>query len=162
VAIPVSSLADETVRNTGSVHFSLVTGRILLKDVTYHSSNQTIKVVKGQIQWRYWIRRPTSEEDIGILGGKGRMSSVQLLLPNSSDATDAGKPASPSMHCRIQVSFQGFEWFLYNRTAAYDKIISQMEANSSSRSVSQSTERRQALRHTHTGDWSPISALSSY
>jgi hypothetical protein len=50
------------------------------------------------------------------------------------------------MHCRIQISFQGFEWFLYNRTAAYDDIISKMEANISSRPVSRSTERRQALR----------------
>jgi hypothetical protein len=64
----------------GSVHFSILAGRILLKDVTYHSSNQTIKVVKGQLQWRYWIRRPTSEEEIGtILGGEDRMSLGQLL-----------------------------------------------------------------------------------
>jgi len=28
----------------------------------------------------------------------------------------------------MKVSVQGFEWFLYNRTAAYDHIISQMQA----------------------------------
>lgn len=28
--------------------------------------------------------------------------------------------------CRVKVSAQGFEWFLYNRTAAYDHILSQM------------------------------------
>lgn len=49
---------------TGSIHFSLLAGRFLLKDVRYHSSNQTVKIVISQIQWRYWIRRPTSEEDI--------------------------------------------------------------------------------------------------
>ncbi len=49
---------------TGSIHFSLITGRILLKDVNYHSSNQTIKIVKGQIEWRYWIRKPMLEQDI--------------------------------------------------------------------------------------------------
>lgn len=38
------------------------------------------------------------------------------------DQTDA----FPS--CRIKVSAQGFEWFLYNRTAAYDHILSQMQA----------------------------------
>lgn len=53
----------------GSIHFSLLTGRILLKDVRYHSSNQTIKLVKGQIQWRYWIRRPTSEEELNSVRG---------------------------------------------------------------------------------------------
>ena len=53
------------------------------------------------------------------------------------------------MHCRIQVSFQGFEWFLYNRTAAYDDIISKMEANNPSRTVSRTT---QPLRPTRTGE----------
>lgn len=62
--------------NAGSIHFSLVAGRILLKDVTYHSSNQTIKVVKGQLLWRYWIRKPTSAGELGtILGGEDRMLS---------------------------------------------------------------------------------------
>lgn len=36
--------------------------------------------------------------------------------------------------CRIQLSFQGLEWFLYNRTAAYDNIIAQMEKASRSTS----------------------------
>ncbi|RDB25364.1 Protein CSF1 [Hypsizygus marmoreus] len=112
----------------GSIHFSLIAGRILLKDVSYHSSNQTVKIVKGQIQWRYWIRRPTTEDEIGInRGGEDQVSTR-------------------SMHCRIHVSFQGFEWFLYNRTAAYDNIIEQMEANSPSRPVSRSTERRQSFQ----------------
>lgn len=41
--------------------------------------------------------------------------------------------------CRIQLSFQGLEWFLYNRTAAYDDIIAQMEkaSRSTSRASSQ-------------------------
>lgn len=147
------NIIPKTLGNTGSVHFSLVAGRILLKDVTYHSSNQTIKVVKGQLQWRYWIRRPTSEEEIGtILGGEDRMSLNHLLL-RCFDSADKEKPVTPSTHCRIHVSFQGFEWFLYNRTAAYDDIISKMEANNSSRSVSRSTERRQPLRSTRTGEW---------
>ncbi|KAF9529375.1 hypothetical protein CPB83DRAFT_789894 [Crepidotus variabilis] len=93
----------------GSIHFSLLAGRILLKDVRYHSSNQTVKIVKGQIQWRYWIRRPTTEEEFQSLRG------------------EEGKQSSRLWSCRIQLSFQGVEWFLYNRTAAYDNIISQME-----------------------------------
>ena len=36
--------------------------------------------------------------------------------------------ASKSPHCRFHVTFEGFEWFLYNRTAAFDNIVSQMEA----------------------------------
>ncbi|KIK67374.1 hypothetical protein GYMLUDRAFT_156567 [Collybiopsis luxurians FD-317 M1] len=92
----------------GSIHFSILSGRILLKDVRYHSSNQTAKIVKAQMAWRYWIRRPTTEEEIGLSLG-----------------AEDGHPSRDSS-CRIQISFQGFEWFLYNRTAAYDNILAQM------------------------------------
>ncbi|KAI0314094.1 hypothetical protein OF83DRAFT_1165342 [Amylostereum chailletii] len=85
----------------GSIHFSLVAGRILFKNVRYHSSNQTIKVVKGQVVWRYWIRAPTLEEDFQ----QGHQSS-----------------------CRIHASLEGVEWVMYNRTATFDSILSQMDA----------------------------------
>lgn len=48
----------------GSIHFSLLSGRVLLKDVRYHSSNQTIHVVKAQITWRYWLRTTATEHDL--------------------------------------------------------------------------------------------------
>lgn len=30
------------------------------------------------------------------------------------------------LSCRVHLSLQGFEWFIYNRTAAYENILSQM------------------------------------
>ncbi|KAJ3575090.1 hypothetical protein NP233_g1335 [Leucocoprinus birnbaumii] len=107
----------------GSIHFSLLTGRILLKDVHYHSSNQTIKIVKGQIQWRYWIRRPMTGDELYVRGEENQHSRL------------------PS--CRIQITLQGFEWFLYNRTAAYDSILAQME-ESLGRNISRSTDRNRS------------------
>ncbi|EAU91786.1 hypothetical protein CC1G_04554 [Coprinopsis cinerea okayama7 len=103
----------------GSIHFSLPAGRILFKDLCYHSSNQTIKIVKGQLQWRYWIRRPMTEEEIST--GRGRRW----------------------LSCRIHISFQGFEWFMYNRTASFDNIVSQMESNLN-RSTSRFSEGRRS------------------
>ncbi|KAL4073990.1 hypothetical protein J3A83DRAFT_4507268, partial [Scleroderma citrinum] len=97
----------------GSIHFSLLAGRILLKDVAYHSSNQTINVVKAQITWRYWLRATATEDDLAQehVGGE-----------------DFNQPHTfPS--CRIKVTVHGFEWFLYNKTAAYDHIVSQMQAS---------------------------------
>ena len=41
---------------------------------------------------------------------------------------DSGYP-NRSDTCRLQISFEGFEWFLYNRTAAYDNIASAMDPN---------------------------------
>ncbi|KII92575.1 hypothetical protein PLICRDRAFT_134291 [Plicaturopsis crispa FD-325 SS-3] len=89
----------------GSIHFSLLAGRILLKDFRYHSSNQSIRIVKAQISWRYWLRRPAHSADIA---------------QHYRDA-EFGPPS-----CRVQVSCEGFEWFLYNRTAAYDSIASKL------------------------------------
>ena len=30
------------------------------------------------------------------------------------------------LSCRVHLSLQGFEWFIYNRTASYENILSQM------------------------------------
>lgn len=44
--------------------------------------------------------------------------------------------------CRIQVSLQGFEWFMYNRTPAYDNIVAQMMEQDH---VGQPVERRKSF-----------------
>ncbi|KAJ7680397.1 hypothetical protein DFH06DRAFT_1404238 [Mycena polygramma] len=113
----------------GSIHFSILTGRILIKDLRYHSSNQTIKIVRGSLEWRYWIRKPASGDDIAPAG-----------------AMDDPKRRSAS--CRVQISLQGFEWFLYNRTAAYDAIVTQMGAKLPSRPASRNTGRQSSHRST--------------
>ncbi|KAF7321613.1 hypothetical protein MKEN_00682400 [Mycena kentingensis (nom. inval.)] len=92
----------------GSIHFSLLSGRVLFKDVAYHSGNQTIRIVKGQLEWRYWIRRPASAHDIAP--------------PRAMDDLKQTRSSS----CRVQISLQGVEWYLYNRTAAYDSIVAQL------------------------------------
>ncbi|KAI0829807.1 hypothetical protein BC628DRAFT_1477689 [Trametes gibbosa] len=95
----------------GSIHFSLLGGRILIKDLRYHSSNQTFRIVKGQISWRYWLRRPAEEEDL---------SHARVI------GEDTPGEQSP-LACRVHISLQGLEWFIYNRTAAFDNIVSQLD-----------------------------------
>ncbi|KAF9268932.1 hypothetical protein L218DRAFT_892586 [Marasmius fiardii PR-910] len=114
----------------GSIQFSLLTGRILLKDVRYHTSNQTIKIVKAQIMWRYWIRGPMTEDDIGGLVGE-------------EDVSAARHPP-----CRIKISVNGLEWILYNRTAAYDDILAQMRSNGTA--SGEPTKERGVLRKSAT------------
>lgn len=116
----------------GSIHFSVLTGRILIKDLRYHSSNQTVRIVKGQISWRYWLRRPAEEEDLSqarVIGedtpGACRPHASPCLRPLTYEAT-TGKGKSP-LACRVHVSLQGFEWHIYNRTAAFDNIVSQLD-----------------------------------
>ncbi|KAJ3553006.1 hypothetical protein NM688_g3848 [Phlebia brevispora] len=100
----------------GSIHFSLIAGRILFKDLQYHSSNQTIKVVKGQISWRYWLRAPAGEEDLS----HARVMGEDIGAEPRKKATLA---------CRLHMSLQGLEWFIYNRTAAYDNIVNAMQSS---------------------------------
>ncbi|KAH9935463.1 uncharacterized protein B0H18DRAFT_1114206 [Fomitopsis serialis] len=95
----------------GSIQFSVIAGRIAFKNLRYYSSNQTIRVVKGQISWRYWLRRPAEEDDLSHAHVLGEDPKQTVHLPLS---------------CRVHVSLQGFECFVYNRTAAYENILSQM------------------------------------
>uniref|UniRef100_D8QC92 Csf1 N-terminal domain-containing protein n=1 Tax=Schizophyllum commune (strain H4-8 / FGSC 9210) TaxID=578458 RepID=D8QC92_SCHCM len=118
--------AESAWVHIGSIHFSLLSGRILIKNVAYHSSNQTIRIVKGRIQWRYWNRRTMEESDVG----------KQEKFP-----------------CRIQVSLQGFEWFMYNRTPAYDNIVAQMMQQDH---VGQPVERRKSFM----SEWTTQSAAA--
>ncbi|KAI5479573.1 hypothetical protein MNV49_003310, partial [Pseudohyphozyma bogoriensis] len=83
----------------GGIQFSLLAGRITFSDLRYISRNQSLRVVKGHITWRYWLWRVRSEEDL---------------------------PAEASLPCRVTVSLQGAEWFLYNRTPSYDAILEQL------------------------------------
>lgn len=100
----------------GSIHFSLLAGRILVKDLRYHSSNQTISVVKAQVTWRYWLRATATEDELDQEHVGGEDFNQPRTLPP----------------CRVKISVHGFEWFLYNKTAAYDHIVSQMQARTPS------------------------------
>ncbi len=66
----------------GSIHFSILTGRILIKDFRYHSSNQTIKIVRGSIEWRWWIRRPASGVDIAPNGAMDDGMATDFICPS--------------------------------------------------------------------------------
>jgi hypothetical protein len=77
-----------TPARTGSLHFSLVAGRVLFKDVRYHSSNQTLTVVKGQLSWRYWLRAPMDESDVQTQAGacSSALASICARAPASRHA----------------------------------------------------------------------------
>ncbi|KAI8968020.1 hypothetical protein BDF20DRAFT_203466 [Mycotypha africana] len=80
-----------------SIRVSLLGGRILFKNLRYLSTNASISILKGHVTIRYWLFnvRSTKNDKYGKLSN----------LP-----------------CRIVCSVEGFEWFLYNNTAAYNKI----------------------------------------
>ncbi len=95
----------------GAIHFSTLAGRVLIKDLRYHSSNQTFRIVKVQLSWRYWLRQPAEEEDL---------SHARVI------GEDTGGKGNRPLACRVHISLEGLEWFMYNRTAAFDNIVSQL------------------------------------
>lgn len=98
-----------------SLQISLLAGRIFFGKVTYHGVNETITIVGGHITWRYWLRRVrhasvgVTEDGWGggVEGGGGDLKSEELP-------------------CRLLAELKGVEWFVYNRSPAYDIIIEQM------------------------------------
>ena len=141
----------------GSFHVSLLAGRILLKDFRYHSSNQTFKIVKVQLRWQYWVRSLTHSEDMQAHGGgegpKCTPTSFFLPFARYSNSIIGGN-VYKSSRCRFHATFEGFEWFIYNRTAAFDNIVSRMEVNTpvpESRTQGSSADRAASqLRHIFT------------
>ncbi|KAL1409648.1 Macrophage colony-stimulating factor 1 receptor [Vanrija albida] len=88
----------------GSFQISPLAGRISFRDVEYHSSNMSFRALHGNITFRYWKFRVRQE------GETGSSNTKKSRLP-----------------CRISVTAEGVEMFLYNRTPAYDAIVERMK-----------------------------------
>ncbi|KAK1834352.1 protein CSF1 [Podospora conica] len=98
-----------------ALQISLLAGRIFFTGLRYHGNNETIVVQNGHITWTYWLWR-VREVNIGQgKDGKDARSDAD------ADAADAA--ASPKLPCRINIALLGLEWFIYNRTPAYDSIL---------------------------------------
>lgn len=100
-----------------SIQVSVLAGRILFKNFRYQSRNQSVYIIKGHITWRYWLRRTRVRENSQIKEG-----------------TNAKLP------CRIFLEIEGGEWFIYNRTPAYDAIITAAESRSKERTSQDNEE----------------------
>ncbi|UNI21967.1 Macrophage colony-stimulating factor 1 receptor [Purpureocillium takamizusanense] len=90
-----------------ALQISLLAGRIFFTGLRYHGSNETFLVQYGDITWRYWLRR-VREADI-------------RSTRNTGEGVTADKNAG--LPCRINVKLVGVEWFVYNRSPAYDTIL---------------------------------------
>lgn len=109
-----------------SLQISLLGGRIFFKGIRYHGENETVFIQQGYITWRYYLRSSRQanllkpgkskkyEGDDGTSfaasTGEGKQEEHEAEVLQSSDA-------------RIAVNVTGLEWFVYNRTPAYDAII---------------------------------------
>ncbi|CAG7564790.1 unnamed protein product [Fusarium equiseti] len=96
-----------------AIQISLLGGRIFFTGLRYHGENETFMVQHGYITWRYWLRRV---RDANIIDARRSKSPT-------TDATPTTDTKNAELPCRIQVDLIGLEWFVYNRSPAYDGIL---------------------------------------
>ncbi|KAJ5550480.1 hypothetical protein N7535_001578 [Penicillium sp. DV-2018c] len=114
-----------------ALQVSLLGGRIFFKGIRYHGVNETIFIHGGFITWRYWTRTVERND----LAGVRRKTALPTGIPGKEHAPDSqdgtedslgeqgGKGKTTQLPCRVTVNIYGLEWFIYNRTPAYDSIL---------------------------------------
>ncbi|OJD19837.1 hypothetical protein AJ78_00196 [Emergomyces pasteurianus Ep9510] len=116
-----------------ALQISLLGGRIFFKGFRYHGENETILIQSGYLTWRYWLRSVRKVDLSRSSGGGVESSGLPAREPHSEEST--GTPSTSTsqrggageinhLPCRLELTLQGLEWFVYNRSAAYDSILS--------------------------------------
>ncbi|KAJ5643306.1 uncharacterized protein N7484_005813 [Penicillium longicatenatum] len=120
-----------------ALQISLLGGRIFFKGIRYHGVNETIFIHGGFITWRYW-KRPVARTDLSDANedlkentggysapGNERKGSIPGTSSdkNASLGEQGGAEKTIDLPCRISIKVYGLEWFVYNRTPAYDSIL---------------------------------------
>ncbi|KAG4431597.1 hypothetical protein IFR05_012923 [Cadophora sp. M221] len=133
-----------------ALQISLLGGRIFFKGLRYHGNNETILIQSGFVTWRYWLRN-VKELDVGRdqnSGAKRVSSDVDEAgegQPGNLDAEAQARRQDPAkLPCRLNVTLRGVEWFVYNRSAAYDSIVAGLtkDDHTETRSVAESVSPR--------------------
>ncbi|KXJ92423.1 fermentation associated protein [Microdochium bolleyi] len=126
-----------------AIQISLLAGRLFFIGFRYHGNNETIFIQHGHITWSYWQRRV---RDASIYDELGLESDR-----HNKDKADHG--TNTKLPCLLNVAVSGVEWFVYNRSAAYDSIVDAMlQGSDASATTSQSayppanSEPRQRLQ----------------
>ncbi|KAH3684845.1 hypothetical protein WICPIJ_004198 [Wickerhamomyces pijperi] len=90
-----------------SVKFSVLAGRVTLKNMTIIDKDQTVSIVHSSFTWRYWIPN---------------LRKSRAATDDFSENLENGGSIS-SFPCRFVVDIKGLEVFIYNRTPAYLRMM---------------------------------------
>lgn len=114
-----------------ALQFSLLGGRLFFRNLRYQGQNETILIHDGHVTWRYWLRRvqhvecghtqpATQAADFKPSPGRHRQGGGFTSEEVGGDHVPRNLP------CRISIEFRGIEWYVYNRSAAYESILSKI------------------------------------
>jgi len=108
-----------------ALQVSPLAGRVFFKGFRYHGRNETVLVNDGYITWRYWLRRVRAAS----VSEKNKRSSLadqpdhSRVAPEMGHREKGGQGSPTNLPCRIFIKARGLEWYIYNRTPAYDAIM---------------------------------------
>ena len=133
-----------------SIQISFLGGRLFFKGVRYHGVNETIVVHDGYITWRYWLRRVKDADikhgdkasytsSIGSEPGEGQDAPLGRRTSNVGER--GGLAGASNLPCRIEATVRGLEWFVYNRSPAYDAILSGIHSESQAQDAGEDADR---------------------
>lgn len=116
-----------------ALQISFLGGRIFFKGFRYHGENETILAHSGYITYRYWLRS-ARETDLSRNGGLSLNHEATERENFKAEKDDSDQCAGEDergglkevnrLPCRIEATILGAEWFVYNRSAAYESILS--------------------------------------
>ncbi|KAG0306223.1 hypothetical protein BGZ98_002777 [Dissophora globulifera] len=109
-----------------SLQIAPLGGRILFRNLRYHSRNQSITVLHGFVSFRYWLWNVRTEND--------------PIPEDSTGSKDTGADTHGEDNCRITCHLVGLEWFMYNRTPAYDVLATTLGLNPDATPFNNSSE----------------------
>lgn len=101
-----------------ALQVSLLGGRVFFKGIRYHGVNETIFIHGGFVTWRYW-KHAVKRTNLSDLSEEGNGASDQ----DDGLGEQGGLGKADGLPCRITAKVYGLEWFIYNRTPAYNDIL---------------------------------------
>ncbi|KAL8692749.1 MAG: hypothetical protein Q9218_002286 [Villophora microphyllina] len=114
-----------------ALQVSLLAGRCFFKGFRYHGHNETVLINDGYITWRYWLRRVKLAECLDLPSSGKREGQEEE--GQSYGARPVKSRSGSGLQCRIKVKIRGVQWFVYNRTPAYEAIERNLFANDPTR-----------------------------
>ena len=123
-------------------------GRIFLRNVRYHGKNETISIAGGYITWKYWLRHVLHSEisdNHTNLSTDGEENKTAMPTGAYTPEQIAERLSGKTLP-RIMLDIRGLEWFVYNRSQAYEAVLAAISQPSERPKTSQLGTQQQAVK----------------
>lgn len=139
--------------NIESIRFNPLGGLIAMKNLTISTENQTVSILRLNLTWRFWIF------------GLARFSEYYFNAEDAIEVNGMTKDENNKLPCRLLLTIDGLEVFMYNRTMAYDNMVDILnenaKENSSFTSGRDSNEKDSKVRFHQSGNQSESMSSNS-